>query len=1200
LVEELAQERDASRAPLFQVEFVLQNAPMPELQLGGLTLSPVELEVNNTKFDVTLIMEETAEGLRGWMQYSTDLFDQTTIDRLIRHYRTLLLAAVADPGQRVSELPLLTEEERRESLVEWNRTEVDYEGAAAPLQILFERQVERTPEAVALECEGEQLTYAELNRRADRLARLLRGKGVGPDSVVGLLVERSAGMVVSLLAVLKAGGAYLPLDVQHPAERLRFMLEDASASLLLTQEHLRDSLHEYGLEVVCVDSPSEDSESSVLDEAARGVAEVSPENLAYVIYTSGSTGRPKGVGVPHRAIVNRLLWMQRELPLTSKDRLLHKTPISFDASVWEIFSPLLAGAQLVMARPGGHQDPAYLARTLAEQRITVCQLVPSMLQVLLQEPSMARCDSLRRVYCGGEVLPYDLQERFFSVLGAELHNLYGPTEATIDAAHWTCERESPRSLVPIGGPLGNVRLYVLDRRMQVVPLGVPGELYVGGAGVARGYLGRADLTAERFVPDPFSTEPGARLYRTGDLTRRLPGGELEYLGRIDQQVKIRGFRIELGEVESALSEHPRVRQCVVAARGEAGDKRLVGYLVPEAGETPGIDELREHLSKRLPEYMLPTSFVLLEELPLLVNGKVDRKALPAPDSAALSGARVYVAPRTPTEELLAGIWSEVLGVERVGAEDNFFDLGGHSLLATQVVTRVREALGVELPMRSMFESPTVGGLASSVEQLRLEGQGVNLPPLMRVERAENLPLSYTQQRLWFLDQLTPGTPLYNVPAAIRLDGHLNITALENSLAEIVRRHEVLRTTFKTGGAGQPVQLIHPPRHEALLVVDLSELPDPERRMQARQLALDEARRPFDLSKGPLMRTTLVRLSEDEHIALFTMHHIVSDAWSTGVLVKEVVRLYESFVAGEASTLPELPVQYADFAAWQREHLAGEALELHLEYWRRQFAVQPAPLELPTDYERPQAQSFRGASRPVNLSRATLERLRELSRREGVTLFMTLLAAYKTLLHRYTGQDDIAVGSPIANRSRAELEGLIGCFINTLALRTDLSGGPSFRDLLGRVRETTLGAYAHQDLPFELLVGDLQPERRGNFTPLFQVWFALQNTPGGALRLPGVNISNYDVDTGVAQFDLALALAETGDGIEGLLTYNSDIFEDATAAEMVEHFAALLEAIAADPDRKLFDIPLGAEEPAKAFGDETQWLDEELAEDQFVI
>jgi amino acid adenylation domain-containing protein len=947
------------------------------------------------------------------------------------------------------------------------------------------------------------------------------------------------------------------------------MAEDAGLSVLLTGGKLSELAAALaqgaGAAVVHLDDLGE-GDAGEEEAWTEGVA-VSPDNLAYVIYTSGSTGRPKGAMLAHRGVVNRLLWMQDAYGLTADDRVLQKTPYSFDVSVWEFFWPLLAGATLVVARPGGHRDSAYLRDLIQRERVTTLHFVPPMLQLFLEEPGVETCESLRRVVCSGEALPRELQERFYSRMsGVELHNLYGPTEASVDVTAWKCERGGGRRAVPIGRPIANTRLYVLDREMRPVPVGVNGELYLGGVALARGYHARPALTAEKFVPDPFSAQGGGRLYRTGDVVRYLPDGNVEFLGRADGQVKVRGFRVELGEIEAALASHELVGDAVVVAlggEGEPGGRRLVAYVVGGNRQPPAPGELRAYLKEKLPEYMIPHEYVPLDGLPLTPNGKIDRRALPTPERSRAATGQDYVQPGTEVEELLAGIWAEVLRLERVGVTDDFFALGGHSLLATQIISRVRDLFKVEVPLQVVFVEPTVAGLGRSVSAALSSARGEAPPPIKRVPREREMPLSVAQHRLWFIDQLDPNSVAYNIPAAVRLTGPLNAQALERAFAEVVRRHESLRTTFQTAEDG-PAQIIAtegaPP---AMPLTDLRAFEAGRREAEVARLAGEEARRPFDLESGPLLRTALLRTRDDEHVLLLTMHHIVSDGWSMGVLMREVVALYEAFAGGAASPLSELSLQYVDFAVWQNERLRGGALASQLEYWARQLKGAPPTLEVPTDRRRPAVQSFRGAVCSLELPAELSESLRALCRREGVTMFMTLLAAFKGLLARYAGRRDIVVGTPVAGRNQTETEPLIGFFVNTLVLRTDLAGDPSFVELLRRVRGVVLGALAHQDVPFERLVEELQPERSLSHSPLFQVAFATPTSELPDLESSGLRLQPVRTDAQTSKFDLTLQV-EAGDRLVASLEYNTDLFDAETIRRLLGHYEALLQGVTADP------------------------------------
>ncbi|HEU4595289.1 MAG TPA: amino acid adenylation domain-containing protein, partial [Pyrinomonadaceae bacterium] len=1058
LVEELQPERSLSHQPLFQVMFALQNAPQERLYLNEVELRPFGMRTKAAQFDLTLAAGEAQGELSLVIEYNTDLFDASTAERMASHYRKLLEDVVKDADALLPRLTLLTESERRQLLCDWNDTAREY--SLEPVHHLFEAQAARRPEAVAVRHGEEQVTYAELNGRANRLARRLRELGVGPQKPVGLCVEKSINMLVGLLATLKAGSAYVPLDPTYPAERLAYMIDDAGIELLLTQPSLVEKLPAVGPQLI-------DVETSAPQPGEQGAGNldvpVELEHLAYVIYTSGSTGRPKGVLIPHRSLVNYTKTAIEKFELSPADRVLQFASISFDAAAEEIFPCLTAGATLVLRDEGMLDSSQTFLRRTRDAGITVLDLPTAFWHYLtagITSESLTLPEELRLVIIGGEeALPERLSAWRKSAGGrVRLLNTYGPTEATIVSTMCDLsasdEAEGVLPKAHIGSPVFNVRTYVLDEYLQPVPVGIPGELYIGGDGLARGYLNRPALTAERFIPNPFGGERGGRLYRTGDRVRYLHDGHLEFLGRLDQQVKIRGFRIELGEIESALRAHPAVRDAIVLAREDTpGERQLAAYFVVEPGHAePTHGELRNSLKERLPEYMTPAAFVALDHLPLLSNGKLDRRALPAPAPQQQTEHQVEEA-RTPLEEIVGGIWRDVLSRQTIGIHDNFFESGGHSLLATQVVSRLREALAVDVPLKALFEYTTVAELAAHVEALLRGGEHLPLPPVKRASRDEATPLSFAQQRLWFLDKLEPGSAAYNMPTALRLTGRLDAAALGRTLGEVVRRHEVLRTTFVEVD-GSPVQVIAPASEVSLPVTDLSALDAGEREAEAQRLTQQEARRPFDLAAGPLLRAALLRLSEQEHVLLVTMHHIVSDGWSTGIFIREMSALYAAFTSGEESPLEELPVQYADYAAWQRQYLSGEVLDAQLSYWRGQLGGAPALLELPTDRPRPPAQSYRGATHSFILPGELTSALRELSQREGCTLFMTLLAGWQALLSRYSNQQDVVVGTPIANRTRVETEGLIGFFVNTLALRTDLSGDPTFRELLARVREVT--------------------------------------------------------------------------------------------------------------------------------------------------
>ncbi|HEV2845186.1 MAG TPA: amino acid adenylation domain-containing protein, partial [Thermoanaerobaculia bacterium] len=1103
--------------------------------------------------------------------FELERFEPEAVERLLGHLETVLASFIANPEQRLEDVEILADAERAQ-FAAWNRTEVDYP-LSFLLHELISQQAERTPEAVAVTYEGDSLTYRELEERAFGLARHLRRLGVGPDDRVGVCAERSLELPVGLVGLLKAGASFVPLDPAYPADRLAYMIEDSGVPVLLTQRRFVDTLPPHEAQVVCLDEPLPAWGDADPVEVPPG--EMRPKNLSYVIYTSGSTGRPKAAMNEHLGIVNYLFWIQEVFGQTPEDRVLQLTPLTFDVSVWEFFWPLLVGARLVMAVPGGHKDPAYLVKTVIEEGITTAHFVPSMLQAFVEQPGVERCTSLKRVIASGEALPFDLQQRFFARLGAGLHNLYGPCETAVDSTFWSCERDGSRRTVPIGRPVANTTVYILDPGFRRVPVGVVGELAIGGVQVGRGYLGRPELTAEKFVPDPFSGEPGSRLYRTGDLTKWNADGTIEFLGRVDFQVKLRGQRIELGEIEAALNEQPGVRESVVMALERGGEKRLVAFVVSEAGRVPVVEEMRGVLGERLPDYMVPAAFVVLDAMPLIPNGKADRKALAGMAEEAWSATQraPYAAPRTPLEEMVAGIWSEVLGTDQVGREDDFFDLGGHSLLAMKLVSRYRETFQIDLPLREVFEEPTLSGQALLLDSARSVSVA---PPLAAVPRGGALPPSFSQERLWFLDQLQPGSAAYNVPGGVRLRGALNADALRRSLTEVVRRHEVLRTVFAVR-AGRPVQVVRDDLRPGLPLADLSALPQTIREVEIRRLSAEEAGRPFDLAVGPLLRHTLLRVGQGEHVLLLTFHHIVSDAWSLDVFLGELAALYPAFSAGRPSPLPELAVQYADFAHWQRGWLDGAVLEAELAWWHERLAGVPV-LQLPTDRPRPSVQGFQGAMHFFSLPEPLSAELRSLSRAQRVTVFMSLLAAFQALLSRHAGQEDFAVGSPVAGRDVREVEPLIGFFVNTLVLRARLEGAPEFTKLLERVRLTSLEVYAHQSVPFEKIVQEIAPERNLSYTPLFQVMLAYQNLPQQSVDVQDLNLAPVHEEFPVSKFDITLTVFDSGSHIFGQWVYSTALFEAETIARWAGHLQVFLEGMAADPGARISELPLlnGAE------------------------
>ncbi|MEU8122447.1 amino acid adenylation domain-containing protein [Spirillospora sp. NPDC049024] len=1167
LVEVLNPPRSLGRHPLFQVMLAFDNTPIAGLDLSGIEVELQDIDVKVAKFDLLFGLSERAApggdtgGLEGVIDFAIDLFDRQTVQRIAASFERFLRAVAADPDRSIGSVEVLGADERRKVLVEWNATDHDVVPGTVPE--LFEAQVRRSPDAVAVVCEGIEVSYRELNERANRLARYLIDQGVGPDRIVAVALPRSVELVVALLAVLKAGSAYLPLDLDYPPERLGFMVDDAGPVVQLTALPSNAEL-------------AGRSAENVTD--ADRTAPLHPLHPAYVIYTSGSTGRPKGVVSTHAGLANRLQWMQDRYSLRGDDRVLQKTPASFDVSVWEFFWPLQTGAALVLAEPGGHTDPAYLAELIRSEQVTTAHFVPSMLAAAVAEPSMRDCPSLRRVICSGEALPLELARRFGDVFDAELHNLYGPTEASIDVCGVEITPQTAQESVPIGRPIWNTSLFVLDSGLSPVPVGVVGELYIAGAGLARGYLDRPGLTAERFVACPFGAA-GERMYRTGDLVRWRSDGELEFVGRADDQVKIRGFRIEPGEVEAVLARQAGVAQAAVVAReGRSGDQQLVGYVVPEPDAECEADRLRRGVAETLPDHMVPAAVVMLDAFPLTPNGKLDRRALPAPDFSASATGR---APRNAVEQALCRLFAETLGLEEVGIDDGFFELGGHSLLATRLVGRIRSTLDVEVALRDLFEAPTVAGLAEVLERA-----GGARPALRPRRRPERVPLSFAQRRLWFLNRLEGPGPTYNMAIPLRLNGVVDLKALESALNDVMARHEALRTVFPEAD-GEPYQEVRGGADARMALA----VPEVNAAQVPRALAADAAKG-FDLAEELPMRAHAYRVSECEHVLLVVVHHIAGDGWSLAPLARDVVAAYAARSAGRVPEWSPLPVQYADYTLWQRELLGDEGdpesvIGGQAAFWREVLAGLPDQLDLPVDRPRPAVATYRGDSLRFTLDSGLHRALVALARDSDVTLFMVLQAGLAALLTRLGCGTDIPIGSPVAGRGDEALNDLVGCFVNTLVLRNDTSGDPGFRELLGRVREVDLAAFANQDVPFERLVEVLNPPRSLGRHPLFQVMLAFDNTPEPELQLTGVKVDVHAAEVNVAKFDLLFGCSERPSaddapgGLDVVVEFAADLFDRQTVEQVVVRFERFLRAVAADPDRSIGSVDvLGADERRK--------------------
>ncbi|ASS75362.1 hypothetical protein CIG75_10410 [Tumebacillus algifaecis] len=1022
---------------------------------------------------------------------------------------------------------------------------------------MIEEQAARTPDRVAVVSGTERLTYRELNRSANRLAEELRANGVQQETLVGICSDRSVQLMIGLLGIWKAGGAYVPLDPTYPAERLAHIMGLADVQLVVTQRTLEDALPPHGAKTLWLDE-IKGANSANYDQNV--VNDASPNSLAYVIFTSGSTGKPKGVAVEHRSVYHLLQALTEQLEIGEDDVHLCLASFAFDMSVLDFYQPLMLGGTLIIGERSLAGDGAALRAVLETQGVSLLQATPITWHLLLDAGWQG--NPKLRAITGGEALSVPLAERLLQT-GSQIWNAYGPTECTV----WSTFQRvmTPEDAQLIGHPIRGVTAYVLDHNLQPVAIGEPGELFIGGLQVTRGYHGAPDLTAERFLPDVSSGESEERMYRTGDLVKWMPDGALAFIGRVDHQIKIRGYRVELGEIERVLEEAPAVRQSAVVLREDVpGEQRLVAYVMAEQEAVYVPSALRAFLAARLPEFMVPTRYVLMTEMPVTPNGKIDRKALPQPEQGRPELSVAYVGPSTPQERDVAAVWEEVLGIVPIGMDDRLAELGVHSLQVTQAAARLRERLSVELTVRDLFMTETVGEVARLVG----ERSGTELAvPLLPIPKGEcgTASVSFAQQRLWFLDRLQPGTAVYNIPVAIEMQGCVDVTALNESLTEIVRRHESLRTVFAEVD-GEPLQVICDAQPIRLRAEKLT-------REEATGAVNAEASTPFDLSRGPLFRARLFQLAAEEHLLVLTMHHIIADGWSQGILYEELAAWYTFFTQKTAARPPAMAVQYADFSAWQRAWLSGERLDGQLSYWKEKLGGTLPVAQLPSDRPRPSQPSQRGKLKTYRLDFQLLSGLQELSRREGATLYMTLLAAFQTLLYRYSGETDIIVGSPVAGRSHPAVEKLIGFFVNTLVLRTDLQSNPSFTELLKRVRVTVLEAMAHGDVPFERLVEELQPERSAGISPLCQVMFALQNVPMTQLNLPGLTATVTDLDSGTAKFDLTVMMTEEADGLFTQVEYSTDLFEEATIDRMMAHFCEMLQGIVQQPDLAISTLPL---------------------------
>ncbi|MEO6231488.1 MAG: amino acid adenylation domain-containing protein [Ferruginibacter sp.] len=1158
VVDAVVKERDLSRSPLFQVLLVVLNTPVAaKTDLGDLILSGKGYEHTSSKYDITFFVTETVQGLAGSMEYSTELFSEQTIQSMITHLNELLHAIVNNPLQKVGDLPLITMGEKEELLQKFNATTLAYPGHQTIIE-LFEAQVQLNPTALAVIFQDDEITYDELNVRASKLANYLLGKGVKPATNVALLCNRGIETIVGIMGILKAGCAYVPINIEYPVERINFIIEDADITSIVHNNH--ELLEATGLDKFNCIYINDSSDAAL---ASSPAINTTAGSCAYIMFTSGTTGRPKGIAVSHQNII-KLAFDGGPIAITSTDRVLQWSNYSFDGSTYDIYSSLLNGATICMINDSWASDIDELSKVMIAKNITVCFITTALFNTFIDVRPKTLI-GLRKILFGGEMVSLSHVKKALSILGeGKIVHVYGPTETTVYACSYAIDKLAAATGIPIGKPLSNTRFYVLNEYKKLLPVGVPGELYIGGDGVSLGYVNNPLLTAERFIQNPYSDISEDRLYRTGDIVRWLPGGVIEYISRIDDQVKIRGYRIELGEIESVLQECSLVRHAAVIAKTDKdGTKRLVAYIVPNDEFDKAA--IQSFLKNKLPDYMVPALMVEMESLPLNANGKIDRKVLPDPEPVQQSNDE-FVAPANHIEKVLANVWQKLLGLDSVGIHDNFFEIGGDSLLAIRVVSALRKELDLEMPISNIFEFQTIALLAA---QLETQSGITVLPPIQLAPRPAFIPLSFSQERLWFIDRLE-GSRQYHIPAVMRLKGELDKSALEYALQEIVNRHEVLRTIFleEDGNAHQVVK-----DKAAWELPVTSGLHFNNDKPALQKLIQQMVSTPFDLSKDNMLRSGIITINDQEHILVVTLHHIASDGWSRSILVKEVAALYTAHEEKRAASLAPLPVQYADFAIWQRNYLQGEVLDKKLDYWKQKLQG-IEPLQLPIDFPRPNVQTTRGGNVGFSFDKELSEALRLLSQQQGTTLFMTLTTALKVLLHRYSGQKDICIGTGVAGRQQQEVEGLIGFFINTLVLRSEINTEENFIDLLQQVRATTLEAYENQEVPFEKVVDVIIKKRDRSRNPVFQVMFVLQNTPEvPSLELGKLQLVGEGHEHTTAQFDLSFSITEYAHGLIGSLEYNADLYKKATIERLLTHFKQLVVAIVNEPQKKISELSI---------------------------
>jgi amino acid adenylation domain-containing protein len=1177
VVEALRPERKLEYNPLFQVMFDVQSDPIELPDLPGINAQPLDFEIEMAKFDLIFDIIEDNDTLLGRLEYNQDLFDANAIQRLAQHFHTLCISITTQPDQSISTLSLVSDTERAQLETFWYANKTSFPKDLCFHQ-LFEKQAQKTPDAIAVVCGDTRLTYAELHIRSNQLAHYLQKQGVTAEVRVGLIFEKSVELVISLLGILKAGGAYVPIDPTYPIERQSFMLVNSEAFLVLTQPNLLPQLshipHVTFVEVAM------DWQRFAQEAPSSPANTTSPENIAYLIYTSGTTSQPKGVMVQHRSLVNAYGAWEKAYSLRSIGTShLQMANSSFDVFSGDVIRALASGAKLVLCSRDLLLESKKLYELMLEEQIDCAEFVPAVLRNLLDylDATNQKLFFMHLLVVGSDTWQMSEYRKLQACCGPDTRilNSYGVTEASIDSLYYEAQNgdEPGDSYVPIGRPLPDIEAILLDHSLMPVPPGIPGSLYIGGEGVARGYARRSDLTAERFIPHPFAKQPGMRLYKTGDLARYRSDGTLEFLGRSDYQVKIRGFRVELGEVETALASLPEVQQSIVHLKNtDFQDQRLVAYLILHTGASLSPEQIRPRLQAILPAYMLPTAFVFLSAFPMTPNGKIDRLALPDPETYETEMLTPSQAPLTPIEELIASHWCDLLHLERIGRHDNFFALGGHSLLVTQLLVRLRSTFHIELPIKSLFQSPTIAGIASTLAQVRQRGDGRDIPAIRPIKQTGTAPLSFAQQRLWFLHQLDPDSTAYTIPTLLHITGDLQVDILKTTLGEIIRRHETLRTTFAMEH-GNPQQVIEPSHEVSLLLIDLTHLSAEDAENTSTQHIQNEIRRPFDLQQGPLLRVQLLQMAAHTYILLLNMHHIIADEWSMNIFMHELTTIYDAFACQQPSPLQELPIQYASFATWQRDWLQGDVLIHQLHYWKEQLAGELPPLQLPTDFPRSTERRYRGAIYQFPVAFTEARQLQQVSKAERVTEFMFLLTVFQTLLHRYNGLHVILVGSPIANRNHPEIENMIGFFVNVQLLHTDFSGHPTFKEMLQRVREVALGAYAHQDIPFEKVVEIMRPEHEQSMHSPFQIAFVFQRDAQDRYSMRGLDITLQDAYNETAKFDITFSLKMADDTLNGVIEYNRDLFRSQTIQRLAEHFQNILSAALTNTQQNICDLPL---------------------------